>query len=69
MTPSDRVSTALATLRWGPATLARAIGVNVRTVQRWINGQNPPLMPIVEWLDRLAAFHRDNPPPERKEIT
>jgi hypothetical protein len=49
--------------------LARAIGVNVRTVQRWINGQNPPLMPIVEWLDRLAAFHRDNPPPQRKEMT
>jgi hypothetical protein len=60
---------ALATLRWGASALSTEIGVNERTVRRWISGDNAPPDAILQWLDRLAAFHRDNPVPQRKEMT
>ncbi|MEE8657679.1 Transcriptional regulator [Acetobacteraceae bacterium EV16G] len=44
--------------RW-QSELASALGVNVRTVQRWISGKNP----LPDWLAKdlaeLVTEHRD----------
>lgn len=65
MTPSSRLSTAMATLRWGVSSFAGAARVSDRTVQRWLAAQNEPPEALLAWVERLAAVHSANPPPER----
>lgn len=40
--------------RW-QAPLARNLGVNLRTVQRWAAGQNEPSATVVEQLRQMLA--------------
>lgn len=63
MTLSGRLSSALATLRWGPSVFAAAVGVSDRSVHRWLRGTNEPPAALVEWAERLAEYHRQHPPP------
>lgn len=65
MTPTARLSAAMDTIGWGPQTLAERWNVNERTVRRWLAGQNDPPEPLLSWLERAAAWVRDNPPPGR----
>ena len=58
-----RLNAALDALHWGGVALAAQTGVNDRTARRWISGQNPPPVAILTWVERLAAFHRENPAP------
>ena len=69
MSPKTRLSIAMLHIGWGATGLAEQVGVNERTVRRWISGDNPPPEPILEWLEGLAAFHQADPPPQRKELT
>ena len=67
MSKAKRLSDALATIHWGPIDIAKLLSVNERTARRWIAGQNDPPDRILDWLDRLATFHRDNPAPVHME--
>lgn len=60
-----RLSSALHVLRWTPTVLAREIHVNDRTVRRWLAGQNPPPLRILDWLEDLALHHQANPAPRK----
>ena len=58
-----RLSDALTALYWSPATLAEIIGARTDTVRKWLSGRSDILPHVLPWLERLAAFHRANPPP------
>lgn len=67
MTPATRLHAALTALRWSGRSLAIHIGLNERTVRRWHAGTSPLPPNILQWLERLATFHNQNPPPAGKE--
>jgi hypothetical protein len=60
---TERLHLALHTLWWNAAPLGYLTGVDDRTCRRWLNGTQEPPESLVEWLERLAACHRANPPP------
>jgi hypothetical protein len=41
--------------------------VDERQVRRWAKGDYAIPANIAAWLDRLARFHEQNPPPERRQ--
>lgn len=59
-----RLCTALTVLHWGPTDLADEVRVNERTARRWISGHNPTPESILAWLEDLARYIKDHPPPE-----
>ena len=65
MTLNDRFRAAFDAAGWSHIALARMLRVNEREVRRWYNGENKPPQRIVEWLERVAAWLADNPPPEK----
>jgi hypothetical protein len=69
MTP-DRFRECLDLLDWaGPGEgnqrgLARLLGMDDRQVRRWAAGARIPDH-VAEWMERVAAFHAANPPPDK----
>lgn len=63
--PSDaeRLRRALAAIRWGPAALADALGIRQDSARKWLQERLAVPPSILAWAERLAAFHRANPPP------
>lgn len=66
MEKADILSQALTTLHWGPQVAARVLGVNERTIRRWLAGQNDPPAEVLAWILDLARYHEAHPPPRRR---
>jgi hypothetical protein len=66
------LATLLFTIGWSPAELARRLGVNDRTVRRWMAPQDragydaPPA--VLAWLGDVAAWIEAHPAPRRGSI-
>ena len=65
MTPTARLSAALATLHWGPATLSRLLGVSERSARYWLTGRYDPPADVLAWVEGLAAYVAAVPVPRR----
>lgn len=63
MTPT-RLRECLALLRWSQRGLAEALRQDERQVRRWASGQYDVPAEVAAWLERLAAHHAQNPPPQ-----
>ncbi len=59
-----RLRHALDILHWSSVALAGELGVNERTVRRWMNGQNAAPVGLVGWLEDLAGYHAAHRWPE-----
>ena len=67
MTPF-RFRACLRYLRWGLSDAAKAMNVKPIQARRWSSGKEPLPAEFAEWLERLVAFHEQNPAPVlRKE--
>jgi hypothetical protein len=66
MTPAE-LSASLDAINWRPATLAEVLGVNERSVRRWLAGDAAVSDPVAAWLRDLASAHRRHPPPQAPE--
>lgn len=68
MTPA-RLAAALATLRPLGITLGhvlKAVGyASHNTGRQWLAGAGTIPEPVGAWIERIAAFHEANPPPQR----
>ena len=60
-----RLRHALHALHWTQRGLAAILGQDERRVRRWLAGTYETPRDVLEWLERLAGFHMDNPPPRR----
>jgi hypothetical protein len=62
MTPDDlrRIGARIYGANW-QAPISRALGVNLRTLQRWVNGQNPIPPHIEADLRQLLAIAGRDP--------
>jgi ribosome-binding protein aMBF1 (putative translation factor) len=58
----DRLRQCLAALAWSQRGLAELIDVDERQVRRWAAGAVIPPR-IAAWVEMLARFHEQNPPP------
>lgn len=63
MTP-ERFRECLDALDWTQRGLAALLGVDERQVRRWAGGSRIP-EPIAAWLETLAQFHEEHPPPQK----
>lgn len=66
MTP-ERFRACLPLIGWTGQGLARLLGRNEREVRRWASGAQAVPPHIGPWLERLARFHENNPPPTPNE--
>jgi plasmid maintenance system antidote protein VapI len=62
MTPL-RLRECLYLLGWSQAHLAKIIDVQPRRVRRWADDDEPVPENVADWLEKLGAFHQQNPPP------
>ena len=62
-TTGERLTTALASLRWSQGLLATTLRLSPSTVRHWVAGRAPPPPDLLLWLERLAAHHEADPPP------
>ena len=62
-TPATRLRAALASLHWSGRLLAALLRRDSRQVRRWTSGAYDPPEAVLAWLERLAAFHVEHPPP------
>jgi hypothetical protein len=62
---SARLREVLALLHWSQRGLADVIDRQERQVRRWAAGEYSVPADIAAWLERLVAFHKANPPPQR----
>jgi hypothetical protein len=62
-----RFRACLDALGWSGRGLSALLGVDERQVRRWAKGDYAIPANIAAWLDRLARFHEQNPPPERRQ--
>lgn len=63
MSPLVRMLSAMDALQWSQRDLARATGIDERTVRRWATGRMQPPEAILDWLDDLALHVQSHPPP------
>jgi len=61
MTPADL----LHRIGWGPKTTAQRLGVNERTVRRWIDGATPCPPRVLAYLEAVARAVEAVPVPGR----
>lgn len=64
MTP-DRFRECLTALNWSQRGLALLLDVDDREVRRWAAGKYEIPSRIAAWLEKLGAFHIENPPPAK----
>jgi hypothetical protein len=64
MTP-DRFRACLDQVNWTQRGLAALLQADERQVRRWAAGAAIP-EPIAAWLETLARFHEQHPPPARQ---
>jgi hypothetical protein len=62
MTPL-RLRECLHLLGRSQANLAKIINVPPRWVRRWADDDEPVPENVADWLEKLVAFHQQNPPP------
>jgi transcriptional regulator with XRE-family HTH domain len=65
----NNLPTILATIGWSQTELARRLGVNERTVRRWMAGDGVPPPAVLAWMGDVAAWIDAHPAPEREEVT
>jgi hypothetical protein len=58
-----RLSAALRIIRWTAGTLAVELGLSPSTTRNWTLGRQPLPEAILHWVELLAEFHRNVPPP------
>jgi hypothetical protein len=61
--PGARLSAALRIIRWTAGTLAVELGLSPSTTRNWTLGRQPLPEAILHWVELLAEFHRNVPPP------
>ena len=61
--PGKRLALALRTLRWTYGTLAIELGLSPSTTRNWGLGRQPLPAAVLRWVELLAEFHRNVPPP------
>jgi len=61
--PGARLTAALGTLRWTYGVLAQELGISPSTTRNWGVGRAPVPPAILRWVELLAEFHRNVPPP------
>ena len=64
----ERLIRACEALCWSWQALGLSVGVRSSTVRRWANGKNEIPESLVVWTEKLADFHRGNPPPEKPPV-
>jgi hypothetical protein len=62
-TTGERLTAALASLRWSKGLLATALRLSPSTVNHWAANRAPPPTELLHWLERLAAHHEADPMP------
>jgi hypothetical protein len=62
-TTGERLTAALASLRWSKGLLATALRTSPSTVNHWASGRARPPTELLHWLERLAAHHEADPMP------
>lgn len=62
MTP-ERLLAVMNELGWGVPKTAKELGVQSRSVERWLRGENEVPEPLAAWLERRVA----DPVPRREE--
>jgi hypothetical protein len=62
-TAGERLTAALASLRWSKGLLATALRTSPSTVNHWAANRAPPPAALLGWLERLAAHHEADPMP------
>lgn len=68
MTPA-RIRACLAIIGWSQLHFAWLVRRQYTQVRRWTSGATGPLGPykmpeeLAEWLERVAEYHKRNPPP------
>lgn len=66
MTPTRaRLTDALSALHWSWTTFATVCGVSTATVRRWCSEAYVIPPALLAWVERAAAWHRDNPAPPK----
>ena len=63
LSPGKRLALALKTLRWTYGTLAIELGLSPSTTRNWGLGRQPLPAAVLRWVELLAEFHRNVPPP------
>lgn len=64
-TPSSRLRAALQACHWSVRHVAPLIQWDERSIRHWLSGRYDPPADVLAWVERLAAVHRADPPPER----
>lgn len=64
ISPSRPLAECLDILGWSRGHLAVLLGVGVRVVQRWSNGQNATPAQVLSWVNDLADFHEKHNLPD-----
>ena len=62
-TTGERLTAALASLRWSQGLLATTLRLSPSTVRHWASGRARPPTELLLWLERLAAHHEADPMP------
>jgi hypothetical protein len=62
MTPL-RLRECLHLLGWSQAYLAKIPKGFPRQVRQWADDDMPAPVNVADWLEKLVAFHQQNPPP------
>ena len=63
LSPGARLSAALRAIRWTAGVLAVELGLSPSTTRNWTLGRQPLPEVILHWVELLAEFHRNVPPP------
>jgi hypothetical protein len=58
-----RILAARLFVRWTQPDLAKWYGCDQKTIWNFERGKREPPADLVEWLETMAAWLRDNPPP------
>lgn len=58
-----RLREALGVLRWTMAALGEQVGRPRQVVASWCDGRGICPVAVLEWVERLAAYHRSHPYP------
>lgn len=66
MTP-DRFRECLRLIDWSQRGVADLLDIDQRQISRWAKGEYAIPKRIGDWLEKLARFHEQNPPPSKSD--